>query len=345
MSALLTDTRKRLSELASPDEFEALATTVLREADPAYVSLIHVGTNAQGRAVRSPVDGVGMRMHRGARRLLLVQHTITAKKGLRRKWLDPNDGDLAKAKEIFTAETRREAVREATVVLTSTVDPDEGLVRDVHAAAGEGLKVDLWPGSRIASFLDGDPEGQWLRQQQFGTLAGRLSASQAREISRQSLDDYLTLVAREDIVPRSLDAALFEFALGAQGAGFVIGESGLGKSAALRRLGDAWLTAGGIAVVLDHETVERAATVEQAVALGLRKWAPSLDAGCGQVALSLATPETPPLLIVEDVNRSPNPRRIVERLLGWSSKKQGEAVSVQWRLLCLILPRESGGFA
>lgn len=342
MSALLTDTRTRLSELASPDEFEALATAVLREAEPAYASLIHVGTNTVGRTVRSPVDGVGIRTHRGTRRLLLVQHTITARKGLRRKWLDPKDGDLSKAKEIFAAETRRKAVREATVVLTTTVDPDEGLVRDVHAAAGEGLKVDLWPGSRIADFLDRDPEGQWLRQQQFGTVAGRLSASQAREISGQSLDDYLTLVARDDIVPRSLDTALIEFASGARGAGFVIGESGLGKSTSLRNLGDGWLAEGGIALVLDHEMVERAATVEQAVALGLRKWAPSLHADCGQVALSLATPGRPLLLIVEDVNRSTNPRRIVERLLGWSSKGQGEPTSAQWRLLCPVWRGNSG---
>ncbi len=193
MPSLLTQTRKQLSELNSPDEFEALATAVLREADTAYASLLHVGTNVNGRTVRSPVDGIGIRIHHGARRLLLVQHTITARNGLRRKWLDEKEGDVAKAKAIFGQEVSRGTVRDATLVLTSTFDPDEKLIRDVHAAAGEGMRVDLWPASRIADFLDRNPEGQWLRREQFGTEAVRISASQARAISRQSLDGYLPL--------------------------------------------------------------------------------------------------------------------------------------------------------
>ncbi|WP_147707664.1 hypothetical protein [Microvirga massiliensis] len=346
MPSLVTQTRKQLNELASPDEFEALVTAVLREAVPAYAPLLHVGTNASGRAVRSPVDGINIRVHRGSRRLLLVQHTITARKGLRRKWLDDKDGDVSKAKAIFAKEVARAAVRDATLVLTSTTDPDQELIRDVHAAAGDGLMVDLWPASRIADFLDRNPEGQWLREQQFGTVAVRLSTSQARAISQQSLDHYLPLVARGDMVPRVLDAALAEFAREGRGAGFIIGESGLGKSTALRRLGDEWLAQGGIALVLAHELIEQASTIEQAIALGLRHWAPALDLGCGHAALALATREHPILLIVEDVNRSTNPRRIIERLVGWSvmgkPDAKGGAPVRQWRLLCPVWRGNAG---
>ncbi len=188
MPSLVTQTRELLSKLASPDEFEALGTPVLRAAVPAYASLLHVGTNASGRAVRSPVDGIGIRVHRGGRHLLLVQHTITARKDLRQKWLKDESGDIAKAKAIFDKEVARKAVQGATLVITSTTDPDEALIRDVHAAVGDGLRIDLWSASRIADFLDRNPEGQWLRQQQFGTESIRLSASQARAISKQSLN-------------------------------------------------------------------------------------------------------------------------------------------------------------
>lgn len=340
MPSLVTQTRELLSKLASPDEFEALATAVLRAAVPAYASLLHVGTNASGRAVRSPVDGIDVRVNRGGRHLLLVQHTITARKGLRHKWLNDKSGDIAKAKVIFDKEVTRKAIQDATLVLTSTTDPDEALIRDVHAAVGDGLKIDLWSASRIADFLDRHPEGQWLREQQFGTESIRLSASQARAISKQSLNDYLPLVARGDTVPRALDAALAEFAWAGRGAGFVIGDSGLGKSTALRRLADNWLTQGGIALILAHEHIERASTIEQAVALGLRHWAPALDIGCGYSALAIATPEQPILLVVEDVNRSANPRRIIERLVGWSVTAKPDAaggtLSLQWRLLCPV---------
>lgn len=340
--SLLTATRKLVAEIKSPDVFETLATSVLRAARPAYSALIHVGTNADGRTVRSPIDGIDLRIHRGSRRLLLIQHTITAKQELRRKWLAPEDGDLAKAKAIAGAERERGAVREATLVLCSSMDPDQELIRDVNAAAGDDLAVDIWSGSRIADFLDRDPEGQWLREQEFGTNAVRLSASQARDIARHSLAAYLPLVPRNDIVDRMLDPLLTAFAREARGAGFVIGESGLGKSAALRRLGDQWLADGGIALVLDHTIIEQTATIEQAITLGLRKWTPALDTRCGQVALSLSTPEHPLLLIVEDINLAPNPRRIIERILAWSGVGQKGGIEIEWRLLCPVWRGNAG---
>jgi hypothetical protein len=321
--------------MSSADEFETLSTAVLRAAEPSYAALIHTGTNVDGRTVKSPVDGIDSSMYRGARRLLLVQHTIAARKELRRKWLDPDTGDLTKAVSIFKIEQQRDAVRTARVVLASSHDPDETLVRDVHAAAVPGLTVDIWPGSRIADFLDHDPDGQWLRQQQFGTAATRLSISVAQEISRASLDAFLPLVARADVVDRKVDQVLHRFATDARGTGFVIGESGLGKSTSLRRLGDVWIEEGGIALVIDEMLVGNLATLDQAVSAELRRWAPSLDPDCGKVALGLATPQRPVLLIVEDVNRSTNPRRIVERLVGWSATS-ADRKAADWRVLCPI---------
>jgi hypothetical protein len=333
--SLITDTRKNLAELASPDEFETLATAVLRAAESNYAALIHTGTNLDGRAVKSPVDGIGFSVIRGSRRLLMVQHTITARRALRRKWLDPENGDLIKAAAILREEQQRRPTQNATVVLASSVDPDEALIRDVHAAAIPGMTVDIWPGSRIADFLDRNPEGQWLRRQQFGTAASRLSPTAAREISRLSLDAYLPLVERRDVVSRRLNADLERFATGARGAGFVIGESGFGKSTALRRLGDSWVDDGGIALVLDEAMVAGMASIDQAVSAELRRWMPTLDTDCGQVALGLATPQRPLLLIVEDVNRSTNPRRVVERLVGWSVG-DGKDRTGEWRALCPI---------
>lgn len=343
MTSNFSETREQLHKLASPGQFEALATAVLRAAVPAYATLIHVGTNAAGRAVRSPVDGIDIRVNAACRHLLLVQHTITARKDLRRKWLDDNNGDVAKATKIFEAEVAGQRINEATLVLTTTTDPDEVLIRDVHAAVAGRLRVDIWPASRIADFLDRDPEGQWLREQHFGTQATRLSASQARAISNQSVNAYLPLVPRSDTVPRVLDVALAEFVRTGHGAGFVIGESGLGKSIALRRLADNWTEQGGIALILSHEVIEQASSVEQAIAGGLRQYAPTLDRGCGHQALGIATPKLPILLIVEDVNRSTNPRRIIERLVEWSIVPSGEGKALsQWRLLCPVWRGNAG---
>lgn len=346
MSQLLTDTRSKLSKIASPDTFEALATAVLRAAEPAYSSFVHVGTNIDGRAVRSPVDGIAIDTADGNRRLLMAQHTITARKDLRAKWLDQTNGDVTKAQAILAQERARNSVQHGTLVLTTTCDPSEDLIRDVYATAGSALAIDLWSASRIADFLDRHPEGQWLREQQFGDPATRLSPSQMREIAAKSLADYLPLVSRDEAVPRSIDTLLVDFAIDGRGAGFVIGESGLGKSVALRRLCDEWLVDGGIALFLPHEFVEQASTIEQAIAHCLRHWSPALEIGCGHTALSFATSAHPLLIVVEDVNRSTNPRRIIERLVGWStSKKEGEKGldgTLRWRLLCPVWRGNSG---
>lgn len=339
---LITTTRRLVADIKSPDTFETLATTVLRAAHPDYAALIHVGTNEDGRTVRSPIDGIELRVHRGSRRLLIIQHTITAKPGLRRKWLAQEEGDLAKAKAIVEFERNRGTIRKATLVLCCSIDPDQELIRDVHAAAGNDLELDIWPGSRIADFLDRDPEGQWLRQQAFGTEAVRLSMSQAREIAQRSLAGYLPLVPREDIVARAFDPVLLSFALSARGVGFIIGESGVGKSAALRRLADQWLNDNAATLILDHTIVEQAATIEQAITLGLQKWMPALDAGSGRVALTLASPDRPLLLIVEDINLATNPRRIVERMIAWSEADAKNATEPEWRLLCPVWYSNAG---
>lgn len=346
MATLATSTREQLGRIASPDEFERLATAVLRTAAPTYAALLPVGMNPAGRAVRSPVDGIGIHRGRGGRELLLIQHTITARPGLRRKWLEPETGDVAKARRILDAERARRTVRRARLVLASSQDPDERLIRDVHAAAGADLDVDFWPGSRIADFLDRNPEGQWLRKQLFGVEPERLSRSLLDTIARRGLDDYLPLVPREEVVERLLNDRLLEFARAGRGAGFLIGGSGLGKSTALRALGEQWLTDGGTTLLVPHELVEQAAGIEQAIALALRRWAPGLDPACGSEALALATPDQPLLLIVEDVNRSANPQRLIERLLGWSlpsrPRADGNAGGLRWRLLCPVWRSNAG---
>ncbi len=130
MPSLMTQTREQLSKLASPDEFEALATAVLRAAVPAYASLLHVGTNASGRAVRSPIDGIDIRVHRGNRHLLLVQHTITARKGLRRKWLNDKTGDCEELTSLFIALCRASKIPARTVWVPEHCYPEFYLVDD-----------------------------------------------------------------------------------------------------------------------------------------------------------------------------------------------------------------------
>jgi len=339
LGSMTSETRKALASIGSPDLFEALATDVLRAASPLYASLAHVGTNAAGRAVRSPVDGIGVAYAGGSRRLILTHHTITGLKALRAKWLDPIDGDIAKSLRIARAEKGRAAFCQASLVLTTPFEPGEDLIRDAQALAGDALQLDIWTGSRLAGFLDHDPEGQWLRSVYFKAEQARLSASKLKAICEESLNSYLPHDDRTLVVSRELDEKLAAFCGNVSGVCFVVGGSGLGKSTAVRRLGDREMERGGYALVIRNDTAEVAPSVEQAVAATLRSWSPGLNPSCGRDALALATPEHPILLVIEDINLSANPIQLVERILGWAvaGDEPGKPTVLRtWRVLAPV---------
>jgi hypothetical protein len=174
---------------ALPDEglFESLAVAVLRRAVPAYSSLIETGTNAAGRPVRSPVDGIALGFGGSVGSLLTVHHTTCSAAELRRKWLG-DSGDLQKAARMLAAERRRTPSATMTLVLTTNKVPSEDLVRDLgfHASSA-GVNIDIWDRSRIVDILDNEPYGHWLRAKYLGIAQQILSAELFLDISIKSV--------------------------------------------------------------------------------------------------------------------------------------------------------------
>ena len=78
-------------------------------------------------------------------------------------------GDLIKTSEIISHERGRNPDLQATLILTTIVEPDEKLVRDVvDAGYRRDIIVDIWSLSRLCHFLDNTPKGQWLRAKFLG---------------------------------------------------------------------------------------------------------------------------------------------------------------------------------
>jgi hypothetical protein len=98
---------------------------------------------------------------------------------------------------------------------------------------------------------------------------------------------------------------------------FLVAASGLGKSVACRRKLVAHVKAGGFGIVLSHDVVASATTLDQAVATALRQLHPALVT-MGETALSFCSPERPLLLVVEDINRSGQTHLLAEKIAGWS---------------------------
>jgi hypothetical protein len=355
-------TIRKLSEMTDDAAFERLATAILRDARPEYSSLLHPGVNSEGKTVKAPVDGIGFVFGAKPSHMIAAHHTTCTRDGLRKKWLyDPATvsprkggrpttpaGDLIKTAEIVDAERIRDAALHSTLILTTNREPPEELVRDTQAAGrARGLDIDIWSVSRLAHHLDNTPSGQWLRYQYLGIEQERLSQELLAELSRKSLDIHRPDDDPGAWVSRGFDRAIAD-AIQERDAGFIVAESGFGKSVACYKRLDQHVAAGGFGLILPHQVVNSALTIEQAVEEALLQLHHNLVAGAGLDALSLCSSDHPLVLVVEDINKSGQGPLLAAKLVKWSSVGKasersdntsgGHPDRGRWRLLCPIWP-------
>jgi hypothetical protein len=345
-----SQTTEALAAITDEGLFERLAAAVLRAATPMYRALVHPGINAAGKTVKSPLDGICFVPGSTPPHLVAVHHTTTARDGLEKKWLhDPSKvkhrngtrtsdlpGDVRKTAQVVIAERERTLDLVATLVLTTNQEPDEELVRDVeHTARSLGLSVDLWARSRIAHFLDNDPSGQWLRSSYLGIEQQQLSPELLHCLSKRNLEIHRPHDDPSTWVPRQLDTALA--GTRRSDVSFLVASSGMGKSVACYRMLSAHVHAGGFGLVLPHDAVASALTVEQAVAATLTQLHPPL-ASAGPAALTYCSPEMPLLLVVEDINRAGQTQALLEKVAGWSRTNDRGRQDCAWQLLCPLWP-------
>ena len=96
---------------------------------------------------------------------------------------------------------------------------------------------------------------------------------------------------------------------------------------------------GGIGLWIPIEIAETSTTLSLAIDAALLSLNPSLGAGSGLSALRIAGPDHPILLVVDDINRSGDPRRLIRKAIAWSRpaiSQDGGGLSdaVPIRLVC-----------
>ena len=332
------DTRQRLAQVTDAGHFEKLATAVLREEDAHCRRLAHVGVNAEGKTVKSSVDGIVYTSVDGQRHMLAVHHTTCRIGDLRRKWLTDPDSDLHKT--LGEVRTQRKVTPElgATLILTTNKEPAVQLIHDVETAGRKaGIDVKVWPGSALAHFLDVDPQGQWIRKRFLGVDPTRLSKGLLGELSIRSLDLAPLLDDPERWVDREVDEKLRHRI--EDRIQFVLGDSGAGKSVACLKCLQRHVQAGGFGLVVTDEVLGTSLSVEDVIERTLRNLQPNLAAGAGSEALSLTSENEQFLLVIEDVNQSAQPARLVETLAAWGVRATTGKGNRRWRILCPVWPR------
>ena len=345
------NTGEALEAITDAGLFERLATAVLREAEPHCDSLVQTGVNAAGKTVSAPLDGIGFVPGADPPHMIAVHHTTTARRELRAKWLDePGErkgphgstkvGDLIKTGDRVASAREESPDLRATLILTTNKEPSEDLVTDLNLEGHRrGLEVRLWHRSRISHFLDNRPSGQWIRRQFLGIEQELLSPDLLYELSRRSLERHVPPGDLGTWVERELDRALQSITH--NGVTFLVADSGLGKSVACYRVLAAHVEAGGCGLVLPHDVLVTASTIDQAIAAALSQLhagvvAPEVPSSYGSVAQPL-------LLVVEDVNRSGQAEWLSRKLANWSrvptsGSSDDSQAPLSWRLLCPLWP-------
>lgn len=353
------DTARALSEITDPGLFEHLATAVLRTARPdLYANLTQPGVNAEGKPIQSPVDAVAFVPGSKPPHMIAAHHTT--QDDLRKKWLhDPSGvaprkdarstapaGDLLKTADIVIEERTKTPDLCVTLALTTNEEPADGLTRDAERTAQSyGIVLDIWSRSRLAHFLDNDPNGQWLRRKYLGIEQERLSLELLRVLANKSLDAHEPKVRKAELVLRDDVQVVIEKL--SRPISFLVGESGFGKSVACHQHLAQHVKDGGCGLFLPHEVLASSIVLDQAIDAALRQLHPSLMEGSGARARSLCSADSPLLIVVEDVSRSGQSALLIERLAKWAAGHgNNEKVSEPaWHLICPIWPELFGALS
>jgi len=154
--------------------------------------LAATGLTEDGKSVPCPVDGIYY-LAGPPSRIVFVASTTIARDKLRGKWLgDKNDlGDIAKAATVLHDWRSIDPGLENQFFLATNrwLGGNEKLYREaIHAALRQGLKPEIIEASALLEFLDGKPEGEYVRQQILGIPANRVSLDLLHRLSSLSLD-------------------------------------------------------------------------------------------------------------------------------------------------------------
>jgi hypothetical protein len=348
------ETTRALADISDAGLFENLATAVLRRASPdLYANLTQPGVNAEGKPVKSPVDAISFVPNSSPCHLVAVHHTTCQQDDLRDKWLnDPAKvtprkgtrptapaGDVLKAAAIATLERRVVPGLRVTLALTTNREPPEDVTREAERVAhAHDIVVDIWSRSRIALFLDQTPDGQRIRRQYLGVEQERLCQGLLRDLSRKSLELHQPRVQQAElVVRRDVLSSIDRLAIP---VGFLVGESGFGKSVACHQYLREHLEKGHYGLVLPHDILASSLSLDLALDAALRQLHPALAPDSGAEARSMCSSQSPLFVVVEDISRSGRSAYLLERLARWANNHQvgSEGATRDWRLVCPVWP-------
>jgi hypothetical protein len=304
------------------------------------IVVVHCGVNAQGKTIPNPIDAFCLVPGSNPPRYVMAAFTLTAPSDLLKKWLfdytaykpsgkrkasppsQADDGDLIKAGREANAIRDRQPEAKFFLWLCTNRRLNKKLQQPVYDKATQlGIEVRFLEQSGLRDFLDVVPEGQWLRQEHLDIQADQMSGSLLSQLSRKSLSLYATqllLPSLDEIVPTRAARTAAEAVRGPVSLHLLAGHSGAGKSVIAHDLFRRHVNSGGVGLWIPAEVADKEPFLSGAVDFVVRSLHPRAGVGAGHEALKLGGADRPLVLVVDDVNRSPNPVRLLSKVIGWS---------------------------
>lgn len=348
-------TAKLLEEMTDAGAFEILGLRVLRFRYEDCRGLVHLGVNADGKTIPSPIDAFQLLPNSQPHRYVMA--AFTTAEDLGRKWLrDPSElangrdevptdeGDLVKAAKQARMIRQADPDAQFTVYLCTNRELWPELMNKVYSKASElGVSAVPVDQSILRDFLDSTPEGHWLRQEHLGIAADIPSHELLCSLSRRSLERYRsdTQISSLDVVVETESAKRAAEALGEGSITLLLltGPSGAGKSVTAQSAMARHIRTGNIALRISAEIAERASSMPDALTEVLQSLHGRFDSEVGRSALELATRDHPLLVVVDDINRTLQPMRLLEKVMGWArpaGTRESEAVGSSVRVVCPV---------
>lgn len=352
-----TETIKVLTEITDEGFFEKLVTSILRASNPLYESIAHCGINKDGKTKKDPFDGITFIHKANPPHMIVIHHTITKIEDLEAKWLkDPSKvrqkpstktktipGDLIKTAEEYKEYKRESPLLKCTLVLTTNKLLSSHLRTKAEFKANEfGIYLDLWDASRISYFLDCDPNGQYIRYKYLGVNQERLSRQYLNELSLKSLNDFPFFDDKKQWITRKFDEELSDTT--SLGINFIVGESGQGKTVSCVRYLTKIIQNSGYGIIVTPDEIENSYSIENLIYNHISKLNKFIVESSGSDALNYTTMDNPFVILVEDINKSNNLTKVLDKLLNWhihyfkSIKIDGNEEKIDekifWKILC-----------
>lgn len=228
-----------------------------------------------------------------------------------------------------TYRTQYPDIKRATVALVSTLDPKPNTILDAKALAkSNNIDLEIHGGTRIADYLDTTAKGQYLRKLYLGENPDKLSLELLRDITAKQIEEYSKFIDTQLIAQRTHNQ--FEVSHHK----FLVGESGVGKSIIASELLKTNFENGSAGIFLSEKFVAESNSLEEAITRQLALFESTLDKDAGAMALELCPTHLPFVIVIEDVNNSDNPIKLLQKILKWIPNKH----LIKWRLVCPVYP-------